>query len=85
MVVTGEEERSDLEEKSSIPSCCDPEQMLDCASHCYPFNNYLPLPFNNELDPQKANEGCAAAYYCQGIGHRPTTDSTSLPKEEGKE
>lgn len=65
--MTGEEERIGLEEKSSIPSCCDPEQTQDCASYCYPFNNYLPLPFNNELDPQKANEGCAAAYYCQGI------------------
>jgi hypothetical protein len=85
MVVTGEEERSGLEEKSSIPSCCDPEQMLDCALYCYPFNNYLPLPLNNELDPQKANEGCAAACYCQGIGLLQTLHLYQKRKERNKE
>jgi hypothetical protein len=32
-----------------------------------PFNNYLPFPLNNELDPQKMNEETIATRYCQSV------------------
>lgn len=50
------------------PTMLEPKSKRWIVHHTIcPFNSYLPLPLNNELNPQKANEGCAATYYCQGV------------------
>jgi hypothetical protein len=59
---------SGSEGKIINPTMLDPKSKCWTVDHTVcPFNSYLPFPLNNDLDPQKMNEGTVATHYCQSV------------------